>query len=152
MLPGELEYIRHSWAESAKPAPRTEKLSWREYKAFDVPKLASILERPDTRILVAPLRAYVAGWIAFVPGRRVSTVHWVHTRFVTPDGERCRKRRVMAALLTAAQLGDRIVYTHKGPVPKNRRDGRVPSDEWIVPWLAKHGVTAAFVPMKEWET
>ena len=48
----------------------------------------------------------------------------------------------MTALVAAAQLKNRIVYTHRGA----KR-----SDEWIVPWLARRGVTAAYVPLREWE-
>lgn len=145
----DLEYVIGSWAEGYKNAPRMAKLTWQIYKQHVKPQLIDVLRRAETQILVADA-GDIVGWIAFAPGRRVSTCHWVHTRYcVGKDGPQLRKHGVMASLLDAAQLGSRFCYTHKGPKPVHR--GGPPADEWIVRWLAGRGVTAAYVPMEEWK-
>lgn len=140
--PGEMAYIRGSLAEGVKESSsRLHKLPWTTYKDLWRPKLDALLERADTQLIVADLGGVVAGWLAFSPGRRVDTVHWTHTRWRVGKGETLRKRGVMRQLVDAAQLKPRIVYTLRGA----RR-----SHEWIVPWLAGRGVTAAYEPLKDW--
>lgn len=143
-------YIRSSWAESHKLSPANAILSWRVYKKLVKPELQAVLDRADTQLIAAYHAGTIVGWIAFVPGRRVSTVHWVHTRWRIGEGEPLRKRGVMAELFSAAPLGSRIVYTFRGPLPAHRKHGKQTSDEWIVPWLARRGVTAAYLPLDEW--
>lgn len=173
----DLAYCRSTWAESFKHSPDAGRMSWQIYKRHVVPQLQRILYRDDTEVLAAYLGPDIAGWIAYVPGRRVSTVHWVYTRCAIWDHTRCtqdgcrvdggrlshgvrcpghfdnleklRRRGVMTALVDAADLGDRIVYTHRGPRPKHRGSVRT-SDEWIVPWLRRRGINAAHMPWEEW--
>ena len=173
----DLAYCRGSWAEGYKHSPDNGRMSWRVYKQHVVPRLHATLYRDDTQALAAYLGADIVGWPAYVPGQRVSTVHWIHTRFAvwdparcTQDGcaiagnsvahgarcpghaqnlERLRRRGIMTALVDAAQLGDRIVYTHRGATPKHRGI-RETSDEWICRWLRRRGINAAYVPMEEW--
>ena len=134
--PRELAYIRSSLSEGYKQSSnRLDKLPWPSFKDLERPRLDALLVRGDTQLFVADLDGQVAGWIAMSPGRRVDTVHWTHTRW------RYRKHGVMRQLVDAAQLKPRIVYTLRGA----RR-----SHEWIVPWLAGRGVTAAYEPLKEW--
>lgn len=134
--PGEMAYLRASFGEGYKESSnRLHKLPWTDFKRLERPKLDAVLARGDTHLLVADLEGLVAGWLAWSPGRRVDTVHWVHTR------SQVRKRRVMRSLVDAAVLKQRLVYTHRGA----RR-----SDEWIVPWLMKRGVNATYMSMKEW--
>jgi len=134
--PGELAYIRSTFAEGYKQSSnRLDKLPWPDFKRLERPRLEAVLARSDTQLLVADLDGAVAGWLAWSPGRRVDTVHWTHAR------HRLRKHGVMRSLVDAAQLKHRLVYTHRGA----KR-----SDVWIVPWLMKRGINAAFVPMKEW--
>lgn len=141
--PGEMAYIRSSFGEGYKQSSnRLFKLPWPDFKRLERPRLDAVLGRADTQLLVADLGGAVAGWLAWCPGRRVDTVHWTHTRLRIGKGELLRKRGVMTALVNAAQLKNRLVYTHRGA----RR-----SDEWIVPWLARRGVTAAYLPLRDWE-
>lgn len=134
--PGELAYIRSTFAEGYKQSSnRLDKLTWPDFKRLERPKLDAVLARADTQLLVADLEGMVAGWLAWTPGRRVDTVHWTHAR------HQLRKHGVMRALVDAAGLKARLVYTHRGA----KR-----SDNWIVPWLGRRGINAAFVPMKEW--
>lgn len=149
----DIAYVRGSWAEGFKASPDAPRLPWKLYKRHVVPELDAVLHRDDTRLLAAYLGTDIVGWVAFVPGRRVSTVHWVHTRYrVGENGPCLRKQGVMRMLLEAAQLGDRIVYTHRGPYPKHlhRGEAKRTSDEWIVPWLGRNGVSAAYLNYQEW--
>lgn len=132
----ELGYIRSTLSEGVKESSnRLHKLPWPDFKRLERPKLDALLARSDTQLLVADLDGAVAGWLAYSPGRRVDTVHWTLTR------HRLRKRGVMRQLVDAAQLKHRIVYTLRGARQ---------SHEWIVPWLASRGVTAAYQPLREW--
>lgn len=152
-VPADRKYILASWAEAYKAAPKMRDMSWTLYKLHIVPTLQAVLDRPDTRLLVAttPSEPDIVGWLAYVRGKRVSTVHWVHTRYaVTKGGEKLRKRGVMSALIGAAELGPRWVYTHRGPYPRQREGKRETADAGLVRSLAKRGITAAFVPWKEW--
>lgn len=134
--PDELGYIRSSLSEGVKESSnRLHKLPWPDFKRLERPKLDALLARGDTQLIVADLDGAVAGWLAYSPGRRVDTVHWTLTR------HRLRKRGVMRQLIDAAQLKHRIVYTLRGARQ---------SHEWIVPWLAGRGVTAAYEPLKAW--
>ena len=134
--PGEMAYLRSSFCEGYKASSnRLHKLTWPAFKRSERPKLDAVLARGDTHLLVADLEGLVAGWLAWSPGRRVDTVHWVTTR------PQARRRGVMRSVLDAAGLKNRLVYTHRGA----RR-----SDEWIVPWLASRGVHAAYLPLDEW--
>lgn len=140
--PGEMAYLRGSFGEGYKQSSnRLFKLPWPDFKRLERPRLDAVLARGDTQLLVADLDGAVAGWLAWSPGRRVDTVHWTHTRLRIGKGETLRRRGVMRALVDAAGLKQRLVYTHRGA----KR-----SDEWIVPWLARRGVTAAFQSIKEW--
>lgn len=134
--PGEMAYLRSSFCEGFKASSnRLAKLPWPDFKRTERPKLDAVLALGDTQLLVADLEGLVAGWLAWSPGRRVDTVHWTHAR------HQVRRRGVMRALVDAAGLKNRLVYTHRGA----RR-----SDEWIVPWLASRGVHAAYLPLAEW--
>lgn len=140
--PGEMAYIRSSFGEGVKESSnRLHKLPWPDFKRLERPRLDALLARDDTDLLVADLDGVVAGWMAWSPGRRVDTVHWTHTRWRIGKGETLRRRGVMRQLVDAAQLKPRLVYTLRGARQ---------SHEWIVPWLAGRGVTAAYEPLKEW--
>ncbi len=140
----DMAYVRGSFAEGVKlSSRRLDDMPWPDFKRLERPRLWSVLERSDTRFVVAEHDGMIAGWLALVHGARVDTVHWAHTRWKIGKGDTLRRRGVMRALVDASDLKNRLVYTHRG----SKR-----SDEWIVPWLARRGVTAAFVPMKEWLT
>jgi hypothetical protein len=149
-LPEDRPYVLSSWTEGYKLAPKMRDLSWAMYKQAVVPELTAVLDRSDVQVLVAiaPTALNIVGWIAFTRGRRVSTVHWVHVRYRVGQGEKLRGRTVMRQLLDSAELGDRWAYTHRGPYPK--QGPRESADAGIARALAKRGVTAAFVPWKEW--
>jgi hypothetical protein len=150
----DLAYCRSSWAEDYKLAGGNRKLPWSAYKRVVEPELRRVLSLPSTQILCADHGDAIVGWIAFARGARVSTVHWVRTRYSLSrePALQLRRRGIMTALLHAADLGDRIVYTHRGPLPRHRSEERRTSDEWISMWLSRRGVHAAFMSLMEWES
>jgi hypothetical protein len=84
----------------------------------------------------------------------VSAVHWVHVKHEL-DGERMRRRGIMTALLDAAELGTRFVYTLRARRDRaTLPDGSTSKslDESLVVALRARGVSATHVPLKEWLT
>lgn len=144
----DLPYCLGSWSESHKLTPGHQRMPWGLYKQHAVPELRSKLAA--STVLVAHAGGELVGWLAMSRGRRVHACHWVHTRYrVGQDGEPLRRRGVMTALLAAADLGSRFIYTHRGPLPRHGK-GKTTSDEWITRKLAERGVFATFVPYQEW--
>lgn len=140
--PEDAAYVRSSLAEGVKlSSRRLDGMPWPDYKRLERPRLDALLARDDTKLIIADLGGMIAGWIAMSRGRRVDTVHWIHARWRIGKGEPLRRRGVMRALVAAADLKPRVVYTLRGAMR---------SDEWITPWLASRGITAAYVPLKDW--
>lgn len=155
-------YAMTSWREAHKESSAALlRMPWPAYKSLVGKQLAELLYADSTKTLAAYApNGKVIGWIAYTPGRTVSAVHWCHTRYELGE-DKCRRQGVMTALIDAASLGRRFVYTHKGPRPHVHRGGRHetrrtgpargPSiDETIAEWLRGRGVTAAFVPFEEY--
>ncbi len=146
-------YALFSWRESAKKAPGLDRVPWAYYRDAIVPAFSKILDDPTTRLLGAYMQdGPLVGWIAMTPGKRVHTVHWVHTKHEL-DGTRMRRRGVMLALLEAADVGSRFVYTCRAKRDRTLLpDGSTTKslDETLVHVLRAEGVTATYVPMKEW--
>lgn len=150
-------YARATWREGMKDAPAYERMPWSLYKQTAGATVAKLVA--DAQML----GAYVAdgrilGWLCMSPGRAVNTLHWVHTRYDL-DGDRCRRRGVMSALVDAAQLGRRIAYTFHGPRRRgsshgpegSRASGRGASlDTVLVEWLRQRGTIATHIPYSEW--
>lgn len=144
----DMAYVRNSFAEGHKNAPGDCSMTWRYYKRYVVPELNAALAGSE---LLGAYRidGVILGWLSICRGKRVDTVHWVHTRHsVGGELETYRRRGVMTALFDAARLGDRIAYTFRGAYPLHRSG--VTMDERLMPWLAARGQHAAFVPWEEW--
>lgn len=144
-------YAMDSWGEGAKKSREGKKVPWPYFRTVDIPVFKKVFNDSSTVLLGAYTEARDAlvgpglvgegklvGWLAMTPGKRVHTVHWVHTKYEL-DGKLMRRRGVMTALLDAADLGARFIYTVHGQ-----------HDAEIVTALRTHGVTATFVPLKEW--
>lgn len=145
----DLPYVRGSFAEGHKGAPGLMSMTWRYYKRFIVPILDSVLVRDGTELLGAYAPdGTIVGWLAFARGRRVATVHWVHTRWRIGEGPELRRHGIMTALFDHAALGLRIAYTFKGAFPRHRSGQTL--DEKLLPWLSSRGQHAAYVPWEEW--
>lgn len=143
-------YALFSWREGHKKSPGHDRMPWAYYKDTLGYAFEKILNDPTTRLLGAySHEEKLLGWIATTPGKRVHTVHWVHVKHEL-DGKKMRRRGVMTALLDAADLGPRFIYTLRGR--RLERDARPfrSLDETLVATLRARGVTATFVPLKEW--
>lgn len=143
-------YALYSWREGHKKSPSHERMPWAYYKDTLGHAFERILNDPATRLLGAYTdENKLVGWLAMTPGKRVHTVHWVHVKHEL-DGVRTRRRGTMTALLNAADLGSRFIYTLRGR--RLERDARPLKslDEVLVASLRARGVTATFVPLSEW--
>lgn len=147
---GDTAYVRNSFAEGHKDAPGARSMTWRYYKRYVVPELHAVLRHASVETIAAYLGDDIVGWLAFSRGTgRVDAIHWAHTRYrIGDEGEPLRRRKVMTALLDAANLR-RIAYTWRGGLGKHDHDGKT-SDERLLPWLAARGQHAAYVPWDEW--
>lgn len=149
----ERPYILRSWIDSHRYAPGMRNRRWSDYKRTHEPLFDSILDAPDTRILVKGIGdEVVLGWICWTPGKVADALHWAFTRFrESPTGATLRGRGVMSELVEAAQLKPHVAFTFRGSFP-NPKDNlpKVPADDWLKPALARRGVTAVYVPYKEW--
>lgn len=146
-------YALFSWRESHKQAPGVSRMPWSYYKDTLGYAFQTILDDKNTRMLGAYTDDNkLAGWIVMTPGKRVHTVHWVHVKYEL-DGEPLRRRGVMTALLKAADLGKNFVYTLRARRDRaTLPDGSLTKslDESLVHALRGKGVTATYVPLKEW--
>lgn len=160
--PDDRAYLISSWLEEYKYASgRFARSPWGAFRRQVSPQIAAILDSPRTRTLVAAAPdGRIAGYLVYTPGTRISAVHWSHTRAVL-GGEKLRRRGVMTMLLEAAELGQRFIYTFKGPKKRKTRPGAAglvhtisahsPNvDETIAAWLRGRGVTAVYMPIEEW--
>lgn len=148
----DLGYALFSWRQSAKEAPGLRGVPWGYYKDAVVPVFAKILEAPTTAVLGAYVDDTLVGWLAGTPGKRVHTVHWVYVKHEV-DGRHPRRHGVMTALLDAADLGARFVYTLRGrrlDRDERKQFGAASLDEVLVTSLRARGVTATYMAMKEW--
>jgi hypothetical protein len=146
----EVGYCLGSWREALMTTPENRRVPKGIFRRSITPQLTDILNASE--VLTAHVDGAIAGWIAFQRGPRVSACHWVHTRYESRDGMPLRRRGIMTALLEAADLGPRFLYTHRGSLPRHPRpeDKRTTTDEIVRRWLAKRGVTAVHVPYQEW--
>jgi hypothetical protein len=151
LAPEDVGYALSSWRESHKQAPGVDKVPWTYYKKEYGAVFGAILNGAGTA-----LGAYrgneLLGFVVFTPGKRVVSLHWVQVKHKDAAGTRLRRRGLMTMLVDAAELGARCVYTLRGPRRAVEVDGKMTKslDEALVPWLAKRGVAAAYVPMIEW--
>lgn len=157
-------YAAACWRESHKQSSAAYlRTPWSLFKQTIGKQIDDVLAMSSTRTFGAYNPAgKVIGWIAYAPGRSISTVHWTHTRHEL-DGELCRRRGVMTMLLEAAELGRRFAYTFRGPRRVHHRGGKDRGaaaarssvqgptlDVVLVDKLRERGVTAVYVPIEEW--
>lgn len=121
-------------------------MSWHAYKKTFGVMFSKLLDDPDTLKLGAYENEKLLGFLVSTPGKRVNTLHWVQVKFDI-DGTKLRRRGVMNALLSAADLGKRFVYTLRARKVKTQT-----LDEILSEKLLTQGVTATFVPLQEWFT
>lgn len=154
----EREYVLNSWREAYRYAPGGRCGRWRDYEARITPLFNGVLDRDDTRVLVKHIENVIVGWIVFARGIHADTVHWIQTRYrVGTTG--MRRRGTMRELVEAAELKSFVAYTFRGEtgtmadgefVSRGKGERRVTSDTWIVPWLMRRRIGAAFLDYKQW--
>ncbi len=145
-------YALFSWREGHKKAPSVSRMPWSYYKDTFGHAFEKIIDDPTSRLLGAYVDDKLVGWLVMTPGKRVSTVHWVHVKYEL-DGKLKRRAGVMTALLEAAQLGKNFVYTlHARRDRATLPDGTATKslDESLVTALRVKGVTATYVNLKDW--
>lgn len=145
-------YALSSWRESHKAAPGCDRVPWSYYKHEWGTKLASIINDRNTLLIGAYRDDKLHGWLAATEGKRVDTLHWVHVKYEL-DGVHLRRQGLMLALIDAADLGDSFLYTCKArkdraPLPDGSMSKTL--DESLVAALAGRGVTATYIPLKDW--
>jgi hypothetical protein len=144
----ERPFVIKPFIEGYKDSPNGA-MPWAEYKAQVVPQLRAVLEREDTRLLVATNDADSAiGWIAFSPWPSIDVVHWVYT---ARPWRRARSQGlapigVMTALLSAALTKRNVVYTHMAKVWR----ARTRADIWIAERLRAEGRDVSYHPYVKW--
>ncbi len=167
--PDDVRFISSTWKESHKNAPKVQRLPWEIYHQTVSPVIDALIAQ--SRILAAyHADGRIIGWLAYAPGRSISTVHWAFTRkqlhlttcpssrwtrdsVCNCEPEKLRRRGVMAMLLDAAEIGKRFAYTLQGARRNARGHGAASgpsSDVAIVEWLRGRGISATYVPLKEW--
>lgn len=159
-------YIVRSWVDSFHRARANLKLTFRGgYKERQRQAIDRVLDAPGTRVLCAYSDTErvmrdgvdhgpaVLGWIVWTVGRGWPTVHYVFTRYELGQ-VKWRRRGVMSELVDAAELGPRVVYTHRGEYARGGLESRQrwprALDEEVADWMRRRGMTVAYVPLGEW--
>lgn len=143
MRTGERAYVIHSWSEGWKQSPAMRRKVWRDFKVLDIPRLDAALDRRDTTVLMATIADRSIGYIVFARWPSIDAIHWLYVRKVN----RSHDHVVPTALLDAAALKSRIVYTHQGEVPGG---ARLRDDQRMAAWLRERGNVVSYVPYEEW--
>lgn len=146
-------YALVSWRESHKSAPGPDRVPWSYYKHEYGSVFSKILNSPESKLLGAYSdEDKLLGWLAMTPGRSVNTLHWVQVKYEL-DGVKLRRRGLMYALLEAAELGPRFVYTlrarrEKAPIGENT--SRTFDEILVHALLRDKGVVGTHVSLKDW--
>jgi hypothetical protein len=158
-------YIVRTWTDSFHRARANYKLPLGVWKHRQRAAIERVLALPGTRVLVAhhstphvyqdgrDAGPSVLGWIVWTTGQGWPTVHYAYTRHAL-GGVEWRRRGVLSELVEAAELGRRVVYTHRGESARGSLKARqhYPRglDEEIADWARGNGVAVAYVPLEEW--
>jgi hypothetical protein len=143
-------YALTAWQEAHKTSPSCKRAPWWVYRVEYGAVFKTLVDDATTVMLGAyDERDRLLGFLVMTPGKRVHTLHWCQIKRKL-DGERVLDRkRIFTALLEAADLGTRFVYTLRGP-RVDKKLGAKSLDELLVSDLRAKGITATFVALKEW--
>lgn len=139
---GDYAFIRSSWRESHNVNGSGPKMSWRAWKATHGQDMDDLLRRPDVAVLLLVPEddpRTIIGWICWSPGR-IPALHYVYVR------PQHRTRGVGRALFAATGMGDRLIYTFRGP--RRRRDPAT-VDVVLAQQALRRGLVASFVDARE---
>lgn len=146
----DIGYALTSWAECHKTSPGCRRAPWWSYRREYVDLFKKIVDDPATVMLGAYDGAdRLLGFLIMTPGKRVHAVHWCQIKRKL-DGKLVPERRdLFFRLLEAAELGQRFVYTLRGP-RVDAKTGAKSLDEILVNDLRAKGVAATYIPLKEY--
>ncbi len=145
----DVSYAAHVWQRAHKHSPTCRRESKWAYQITYGALIEKLIKEPLTVALGAYEDGQLLGFLVMTPGKRVHTLHWCHVKNKL-DGERVQGRRdIFFALIDAADLGSKFVYTFQGPRVRKETGARS-LDELLVADLRARGITATYVSIKEW--
>lgn len=146
-------YALIAWQEAHKTSPQCRRAPWWAYRREYGDAFKKLVDDPTTVLLGAYSDDDVLlGFLIMTPGKRVSALHWCQVKHALRGTVKQKlsseqRRQIFFALIEAAELGQRFVYTLRGP----RVAGPARSlDELLVNDLRAKGITATFVALKEY--
>lgn len=115
-------YVTSTWSNSLKRTLAYRNTSPARYRQLVPVEIDQLLDRPDTRVLVADAgEGRILGWICATPvPPSVLTLHYVYVRQEHAE-TRLRRHGIGRALVEAAKVDgglrtpSSIVYTYRGP-------------------------------------
>jgi hypothetical protein len=146
----DIGYALNVWQEAHKTSPGCRRAPWWAYRREYGDLFKKIVDDLTTVMLGAyDERNRLIGFLVMTPGKRVHTVHWCQVKRKLDDERVLDRRRIFFALLDAADVGTRFVYTLRGP-RVTKETGAKSLDEILVAALRDKGISATMVPLKEW--
>ncbi len=143
-------YALEATMEAHKNSPGCDRAPWWVYKIKYGAMLKTVFNADTTVALGAYEDNRLLGFLVMTPGKRVATCHWCQVKGRI-DGTRVLDRRgIMFALLKAADLGPRFIYTLRGPRCSKSKYGVRSLDELLAAELRARGQAATYVELKEW--
>lgn len=142
-------YVLGAWRNEHHNQPAVRAVPWSIYKRTYGLQFAQILRDPRTLALGAYAPdGQCLGFLVATPGARVDVLHWVQVRYRDAAGRELRRRGIATALIRAAELGDRWIYTLRA---RRIRGKRVTLDTVLASALVGKGLgTATHVPIQDW--
>jgi hypothetical protein len=143
-------YALTVWQEAHKTSPQCRRAPWWAYRREYGDLFKKLADDPTTVLLGAyDERDRLLGFLVMTPGKRVHTLHWCQVKRKIGDERVLDRKRIFLELLEAADLGQRFVYTLRGP-RVTKVTGVRSLDELLVNDLRAKGITATYVALKEW--
>lgn len=140
-------YALTSWRESHHQGAMMKGIPWPVYKREYGTLFWELLNHSTSLVLGAYRKSddQLMGFLVATPGKRIDVLHWVSVRHTDKGGEKVRRQGIMMALINAADLGTRWIYTLKG---RNHNDSSL--DEVLAKKLSAKGITPVYVPLHQW--
>lgn len=143
-------YALTVWQEAHKTSPNCRRAPWWAYRREYGDLFKKLVDDPTTVMLGAyDEHDRLISFLIMTPGKRVHTLHWCQVKRKIADERVLDRRRIFHAMLEAADLGQRFVYTLRGPRVDQKLGARS-LDELLVNDLRAKGITATYVALKEW--
>lgn len=140
-------YALTSWRESHHQGAAMKNVPWPVYKREYGALFWELLNHHSSLVLGAYRTTdnQLMGFLVASPGKSIDVLHWVMVRHADKKGDKVRRQGVMTALINAADLGTRWIYTLKG-----RKHNDVSLDEVLANKFIDKGTTPVYVPLHQW--